>query len=162
MNKSLILRSVLALLLIAGLWLAWWVFGRSPEAQVWAAQAKLLKVVENRDWAGLEKLLAPDYTDAFGHNRQTAIQDGRQILGGFFALTLKTDQTTVKATQGQGVVSMMIRMEGNGIGFSQAVLGHVNQMTDPWVFHWSNPGRWPWDWQVNMIHNDQARLVGRD
>ena len=160
MNKPIIIRSVLALLIVAGLWLAWWVFGRSPEEQLRAAQARLIRVVENRDWAGLEKLLAPNYTDAFGHNRQTAIQDGRQVLSGFFTLTLKTDQTTIKAVKGQGVVSMMIRLEGNGVGYSQAVLGHVNQMTGPWVFHWSNSGRWPWDWQVNMIHNEQARLAG--
>jgi hypothetical protein len=37
------------------------------------------------------------------------------------------------------------------------VLGHVNQLTEPWTFHWSNPGRWPWNWQVNMIHHDQVR-----
>ena len=68
---------------------------------------------------------------------------------------LKTEQTTIRAAKGQGMVTTMIRLEGNGVGYSQMIAGHVNQFTEPWVFHWSNPGRWPWDWQVNMIHNDQ-------
>lgn len=155
--KKIILRGLLVLFLIEGLWLAWWVFGRSPEAQVRAAQANLIGAVEKRDWDGLEKLMAPNYTDAYGHNRDSAIQDGRKYLSSFFTLTLKTDKMAVKAAKGQGMVSMMIRLEGNGVGYSQAILGHVNQFTEPWVFHWSNPGRWPWDWQVNMIHNDQLR-----
>jgi hypothetical protein len=67
------------------------------------------------------------------------------------------EQTTVRAVKGQGMVSMKIRLSGNGIGYSQLVLGHVNQLTEPWTFHWSNPGRWPWGWQVNMIHHDQVR-----
>jgi hypothetical protein len=155
--KKIILRSLLVLFVIEGLWLAWWVFGRSPEAQVRAAQANLIQAVEKRDWKGLEKLMAPSYTDAYGHNRDTAIQDGRKYLSGFFTLTLKTDKTCVQAAKGQGMVATMIRLEGNGVGYSQMILGHVNQFTEPWVFHWSNPGRWPWNWQVNMIHHDQLR-----
>ncbi len=155
--KRIILRCLLVLTLIECLWLAWWIFGRSPEAQVRAAQAKLIEAVEERDWDGLAKLMAPNYTDAYGHNRDTAIQDGRKYFSGFFTLTLKTDQTTLRAAKGQGMVTTMIRLEGNGVGYSQVILGHVNQITEPWIFHWSNPGRWPWDWQVNMIHNDQLR-----
>ena len=155
--KKIILRSLLVLFVIEGLWLAWWVFGRSPEDQVRAAQANLIQAVEKRDWKGLEKLMAPSYTDAYGHNRDTAIQDGRKYFSGFFTLTLKMDQTTIRAAKGQGMVTTMIRLEGNGVGYSQMILGHVNQFTEPWVFHWSNPGRWPWNWQVNMIYHDQLR-----
>jgi hypothetical protein len=155
--KRIILRGLLVLFLIEGMWLAWWVFGRSPEAQVRAAQANLIAAVEKRDWKKLEKLMAPNYTDAYGHNRDTAIQDGRKYLSGFFTLTLKTDRTTIRAAKGQGMVTMMIRLEGNGVGYSQMISGYLNQFTEPWVFHWSNPGRWPWDWQVNLIHNDQLR-----
>lgn len=157
MDTRLIVRSILALVLIASLWLAWWVFGRSPEAQVRASQVALIEAVEGRDWDAVQEFLAANYTDAYSHTRESAIQDGKKYLSGFYTLTLKTDQTNVRAAKGQGMVTMMIRLEGNGIGYSQLVLGHVNQLTEPWTFHWSNPGRWPWDWQVNMIHHDQVR-----
>lgn len=157
MNLRLISRTILALLLIAALWFAWWVFGRSPEAQVRAAQAALIKAVEERDWEEVAEYLAPNYTDAYQHTRETALQDGKKFLGGFFTLTFKTDAMTVQAAKGQGMVKSVIRLEGNGIGYSQPVLGYANQLTQPWVFHWSNPGRWPWDWQVTLIHNDQVQ-----
>lgn len=157
MDARLIIRSLLTLVLIAALWFAWWVFGRSPEAQVRAAQAKLIQAVEERDWDEVQEFLAENYTDAYSHTRESAIQDAKKYLGGFFTLTLKTDQATVRAAKRQGMVSMMIRLEGNGAGYSQLVLGHVNQLTEPWIFHWNNPGPWPWDWQVNLIHNDQVR-----
>ena len=155
--RKILLCSLLALLLIMGLWLAWWIFARSPEAQVRAAQAKLIEAVEKRDWSKLERLMAPNYADAFGHNRETALQDGRKYLSGFFTLILKTDQITIRAAKGQGIVTMVIRLEGNGIGYSQLISGHVNQFTEPWAFHWSNTGGWPWEWQVNMIHHDELR-----
>ncbi len=157
MDTRLIIRSVLAFVLIAGLWFAWWVLGRSPESQVLAAQMDFIQAVEERDWDAVKEFLAENYTDAYAHTRETAIQDGKRYLSGFYTLTLKTDQATVRAAKGQGMVSMMIRLEGNGIGYSQLVLGHVNQLSEPWIFHWSNPTPWPWNWQVNMIHNDQVR-----
>lgn len=157
MDTRLIVRSILTLVLMASLWLAWWVFGRSPEAQVHAAQVALIEAVEERDWDEVQEFLAANYTDAYGHTRESAIQEGKKYLSGFYTLTLKTDPTALRAAKGQGMVTMMIRLEGNGIGYSQLVLGHVNQLTEPWTFHWSNPGRWPWDWQVNMIHHDQVR-----
>ena len=157
MDTRLIVRSILALVLIASLWLVWWVFGRSHEAQVRAAQAALIEAVEERDWDEVKEFLAENYTDAYSHTRESAIQDGKKYLSGFYTLTLMTEQPTVRAAKGQGMVTMMIRLEGNGIGYSQLVLGHVNQLTEPWTFHWSNPGRWPWNWQVNMIHHDQVR-----
>lgn len=157
MNFRLVLRTVLALLLIAALWFAWWVFGRSPEAQVRAAHAAFIKAVEDRDWDEVADWLAPSYTDAYQHNRETAVADAKKYLGGFFTLTLKMDPMTVQGAKGQALVKSLIKLEGNGIGYSQVVLGYANQLTEPWIFHWSNPGRWPWEWQVTMIHNDQVQ-----
>ena len=157
MNTSLITRSLLALVLVIGLWLAWWVLGRSPESQVRAAQAALIEAIEDRDWDELQELLAENYTDAYGHTRESAIQDGRKYLSGFFTLTLKTEQTAIQAVPGQGVVKTHLKLEGNGAGYSQLVLSHVNQLTEPWIFHWHNPGRWPWNWQVTLVLHDQVR-----
>ncbi|MEZ5386129.1 MAG: hypothetical protein R3F13_11505 [Prosthecobacter sp.] len=157
MSSRPILRGTLTVLIAALLWLAWWVFGRSPEAQIRAAQANLTAAIEDRDWDEVAAFLAESYTDAYGNNRESAITHGKKLLGGFYTLSILTDQTTVRAAKGQGMVQTMIRLEGNGIGYSHAVLGRVNQLSEPWIFHWSNPGTLPWNWQVTMIHNDQIR-----
>lgn len=132
-------------------------FLRSPQTQVLAAQMDFIQAVEERDWDEVKEFFAENYTDAYGHTRESAIEDGKKYLGGFYTLTLMREDTIIKATKGQGMASMKIRLSGNGIGYSQMVLGHVNQLNEPWIFHWSNPTPWPWNWQVNMIHNDQVR-----
>lgn len=157
MDSRLIVRTIAALLLSVALWFAWWAFGRSPEAQIRAAQAALLTALEERDWDDVADFLSADYSDSYSHTRQSAIEDGKKYLGFFYALSIKTDQVSVRAAKEQGVLQAMLRMEGNGAGYSQAVLGAVNQINEPWIFHWTKTGLWPWTWQVTMIHNDQIR-----
>ncbi len=156
-DRRLIVRTSLAVSAILALWFVWWAFGRSPEAQIRAAQAALFTAVEDRDWDDVAGFLAADYTDSYGHTRQSAIENGKKYLGFFYALSLKTDQTHVRAARQQGVLQTMIRMEGNGAGHSLAVIGAVNQINEPWTIHWTKAGLWPWTWQVTMIHNDQIR-----
>jgi hypothetical protein len=157
MDRRRILRLIFQVVLFVATLNGAFYFLRSPETQVRAAQMDFSKAIEERDWDEVREFLAENYTDAYGHTRESAIQDGKKYLSGFYTLTLMTEQPTVRAAKGQGMVSMKIGLSGNGIGYSQLVLGHVNQLTEPWTFHWSNPGRWPWNWQVNMIHHDQVR-----
>lgn len=157
MDRRRILRLSLQVLVAVAAINGAFYFLRSPESQVLAAQMDFIQAVEERDWDEVKEFLAENYTDAYSHTRETAVADGKKYLGGFYTLTLMREETTVRATKGQGMVSMKIRLSGNGIGYSQLVLGHVNQLTEPWIFHWSNPGPWPWGWRVNMIHNDQLR-----
>lgn len=147
--------TILALLLVGGGWTAWWCFGRSPEAEILAAQTKFMKAVEKRDWERVLGMLTEDYMDEWGHDRQTAVQDARQALGGFFTLTITAEITTLQTAEHLGMVKMQIRIEGNGTGFSQFVVQRVNQIQEPWFFHWHQKGRWPWDWKIVQIHNDQ-------
>ena len=157
MNTRLILRSLLALVLVVGLWFAWWALGRSPEEQLRAAQAEFIEAIQDRDWDEIQDFFAPDYTDAYGHNRETVVQTLKQYISGFFTLDVKTSDLTVQAVKGQGVVKLKAKLEGNGTAVSQMVLQRVNQMEQPWVFHWSNPSRWPWNWRLSMVHNDEVR-----
>jgi hypothetical protein len=157
MDRRRILRLSLQVLVAVAAINGAFYFLRSPQTQVLAAQMDFIQAVEERDWDEVQEFLAENYTDAYSHTRETAVADGKKYLGGFYTLTLMREETTVRATKGQGMVSMKIRLSGNGIGYSQLVLGHVNQLTEPWIFHWSNPGPWPWGWRVTMIHNDQLR-----
>lgn len=132
----------------------WWLFGRSPQAQILAAQAKFLKHVEKRDWKKVQAMLTDDYADEYGLDRNTVIEAARQLLGGFFTLELKTELTKIQAVKDLGMVKMKIRVEGNGAGLSQMVMTRANQVQEPWFFHWHKKGRWPWDWKIVQIHND--------
>ena len=157
MNIRLIIRSLLVLVLVIALWFSWWALGRSPEEQLRVAQAEFIEAIQDRDWDDLQDFFAADYTDAYGHNRETVVQTLKQYISGFFTLDVKTSDLTVQAVKGQGIVKLKAKLEGNGTAVSQMVLQRVNQMEQPRVFLWSNPGRWPWNWRLSMVHNDEVR-----
>lgn len=161
MNRRFFVLLLAALVLFWGLWKGVGIFGRSYERQILDAQEKLLRAVERRDWAGVGALLTEDYADEGGHDRETAVEDGRQALAHFYTLTIKPDLTEVTADKGAGRVQMRIRLEGTGAGLSQFVSSTVNGMLEPWVFHWRKEGRWPWNWKVERIHHDRLANLPR-
>jgi hypothetical protein len=140
-------------------WLGWWVFGRSAEEQLAARQATFLTALEERDWGQVKSMLTPDYLDDYGHNRDSAVEDAKQVLGSFFTLTIKPEVVQKQVLPDLAVVKLKIRIEGKGLGLSEAVISQVNSLEKPWYFHWHKKGRWPWDWKVVQIHHDQSGLT---
>lgn len=144
--------------LLLGLWLGWKAvstFSRSYQTQVLDAQEELLRAVERRDWEAVKSFLTDDYMDEAGQDRDLAVDHGRQALAHFFTLTISHEVTKVQAVHNLGMVHCHIKLEGNGAGYSQTVLSTVNNLKEPWVFHWHKKGRWPWNWKVVQIHQDQ-------
>ena len=146
---------IFVVLLLIGLgWFGWWAFGRSPQDQLMARQAAFLLAIEERDWDDVKAMLTDDYMDDYGHDRDSAVEDARQVLGGFLALTIKPQIVQMQAVPDLGIVKIKLRIEGKGLGFSDAVISQVNSIEQPWFLHWHKKGRWPWDWKVVQIHND--------
>lgn len=148
---------LLALLLLGGAgWFTWWSFGRSPQAQVTAAQRKFLHAIEKRDWDRVKAMLSDDYADDYGFNRDTAVATAQKLLGGFYSLTLRAEPVKLQAVPDLGMMVMRIQLEGTGAGLSQLVASRVNRVGEPWFFHWHKKGRWPWSWKVVQVHNDDV------
>lgn len=156
MRVLLILVAVSVLGFLA--WLGWWVWGRSPEAQVLARQTAFLAAVEDRDWDEVKSMLTDDYMDDYGHDRESAVEDASQVLGGFIVLTVKSQVVFKQVVPDLAMLKVNIQMEGKGLGLSEVVMGQVNNMTLPWFFHWHKKGPWPWDWKIVQIHHDQLRV----
>jgi len=161
MNRRTLLLVLVGVFLLWGLWKGVGVFGRSQERQVLDAQEKLLRAVERRDWNGVVDLLTEDYADKGGHDRESAVADGRQALAHFYTLTIRFEQTELRVDKGQGTVHGTIKLEGTGAGLSQFVSSTVNGMPEPWIFHWRKVGRWPWTWKVERIHHDRLANLPR-
>lgn len=150
--------AALLVTLILSVWAAWWCFGRGAEAEVLAAQTAFLKKVEKRDWAAVKLRLASDYRDAYGHDRDSAVAAATEVLAGFLMLEVRAGEPVIQAGEAESRVDALIRMEGNGLGFSSVIVGRVNQMRAPWVFLWRKDGPWPWSWKITRIHQDELRL----
>jgi hypothetical protein len=146
------------LLLVIACWFGWWALGRSPEQQVLARQNAFLAAVEDRDWDEVKAMLTDDYMDDYGHDRDSAVEDASQVLGGFIMLTVKSEVVFKQVVPDLAMLKVKIQMEGKGLGISDVVAAQVNNMTQPWFFHWHKKGRWPWDWKIVQIHNDELRV----
>ena len=153
------LYSFIAILVLVWLsWFGWWSLGRTPEQQVLARQIAFLAAVEDRDWDEVKSMLTTDYSDDYGHDRDSAVDDASTILGGFISLTVKPEVVFKQVLPELAMLKVKIQMEGRGLGMSDVVVGQVNAMTQPWFFHWHKKGRWPWDWKIVQIHHDELRL----
>ena len=61
---------LVGILLLAALWLRWWL---QPERQIPRAQARLLSSIEKRNFAAMSDLLAADYRDRWQQDKTTVI-----------------------------------------------------------------------------------------
>jgi len=151
---------ILGVGLLALAYAGWWVFGRSLDQEVLAAQHKFLAAVEDRDWDEIQGMLTMDYMDEAGHDRDTVMVDARKVFGSFIFLSFQTELVQLLAAQKQATLKMKITVEGQGLGISPMVISQANSLKGPWLFHWQKKGRWPWDWKIIQIHH--KALYGED
>lgn len=152
-KQRLLIISVLLLLMGTG-WIVRFLFFQSPEEQLQRAQTKLLTAVEHRDWKTIRALIADEYMDDFGLDRDTALKTAQDLLSGYFSLTLKTETTYLRGTNQIGMAKLKIKIEGTGTPVTQMVTDRVNATKEPWVFHWLKKGRWPWNWKLVQVQNE--------
>lgn len=154
--KPIVLISLLVFALTVG-WTVRFLFFQLPEEQLMRAQTKLMHAVEKRDWSTIGGLMADEYVDDFGFDRATALQTAKDLLSGYFTLTLIAETTWNRGTNEIGVVKMKIKVEGNGTQVAQMVTDRVNATKEPWAFHWLKKGRWPWSWKLVQVQNEHVK-----
>ncbi len=146
-----------AVALAAAVWLAllW-----QPARQVELHTATLLQRVSARDWPAVLEMMAPDYADAWGHDREGLVDDARTLLSHFFALhVVAIEPPVVKVDGDRGEASARLGMFGSGTGLAQAVIEEVQALREPFVLRWKKSGPWPWDWELASL--GQSEIEGR-
>jgi hypothetical protein len=151
-----LLFAVLALLTVWSLWWAIDTFAASEKTQMLRQQAAFLHALEDRKWSAIDAMICNDYEDDFQQDAAMVRQNLRELLRGFFFLSIKSTTEQVMVVKGAGFVEQKIKLEGNGAGISSLVVSRANAMTTPWIFHWHKRGRWPWSWELVQIHNRTA------
>jgi hypothetical protein len=138
-------------------YLAWWswkTFSASEQEQMLIVQQRFITAVEDRDWGTINNLISTDYADEWGHEKATVIPQMKELLGAFFFLSITPKVERSQVAKGLGMVVTQLKAEGNGAGFSTAVVSQLNSLRTPWYFHWHKRGRWPWSWELVQVHND--------
>ena len=138
-------------------WLAWWAvdtFAASERTQMLRQQAKFVEALENRRWSRIATFVSEDYMDEWGQDKALVQETMKQLIGGFFLLSIESTLVDAPVVTGQGFVKARLKLEGNGAGISGMVVSEANRVKEPWFFHWHKRGFWPWSWELVQMHND--------
>jgi hypothetical protein len=142
--------------LVLVLWALWLFWLWQPERQVRLHTTHFLKKVERRNWAAARDFLADDFTDRWGHDKNSALEDAQQVFAQFLFLTIenRTDNCDIRGTA--ATTRTRVKISGNGGAVAQMVMERVNGLSQPFLFTWRKVGSAPWSWQ--LTHIDQPEL----
>ena len=138
-------------------WAAYWTvttFAVSEETQMLRVQTSFIEALENRKWSKIETMVCADYMDEWGQDKAMVQETMKQLLGGFFFLSIEPRVVSSPVVTGTGYVKATLKLEGNGAGISGMVMSEANRVKEPWLFHWHKRGFWPWSWELVQMHND--------
>ncbi|MEO6787754.1 MAG: hypothetical protein ABI318_16630 [Chthoniobacteraceae bacterium] len=143
------------ILIVAALWLRWWL---QPERQIPRAQARLLSAVAHRDFDVLSALLAADYGDRWRQDRVAVIARSREVFGQFATLTIDREPRGLREESAHWFLAEKIRLTGLGGPLAMAARETVNALREPFVTEWHRRGWKPWDWELKSVAQPELEL----
>jgi hypothetical protein len=152
----LIRKYASAAAVVLTLWVLWLLWLWQPERQVRLHTTHFLKKVERRNWEAAGAFLADDFTDRWGHNKTSALQDAREVLGTFVFLAIENRSGKIERQGPEATAYAMVKISGQGGPISEQVMEMVNTLHEPFSFIWRRVGTAPWNWQLVRI--DQSEL----
>ncbi len=134
----------------------------SPRRVVERQQVALVAALERRSAKRLDRLLAPDYRDQWGFDREDAKLAILDVGSQFFILTLVPVDPRVVMGDGTAEVETRFEATGNGSPLAHEIIRTTNRLKPPFVFSWEKQSAWPGDWKLVRIENPDlaARLHG--
>ncbi|MFM7605534.1 MAG: hypothetical protein ACKO8Z_10090 [Prosthecobacter sp.] len=148
-------KRLIALVVFVSLtWAIWWLFLRSTERQILAAQETFLAALEDREWETVGSMMKSDFAGPGGLTADAAMQELQRALEGFVTLDIEARDPSVKAARDIGVSTQIIRITGLGSPLAIMVRDKANQLQTPWLLHWRKTGDWPWEWQLTQAFNE--------
>jgi hypothetical protein len=149
--KTAVIAAVAALVI--------WLFQLwQPARQVDLHTLNLLQRASARDWPAVERMMSPDYRDAWGHDRRTSIDEARLLFSHFFALQITaTGPWQISGGGDEWSASGPLGVFGSGSPVAHVVIEEVRAARGVFEFRWRKSGSWPWAWLlVEVRHEDLA------
>jgi hypothetical protein len=153
LKKTALLLS--GILLVAALWLRWWL---QPERQIPRAQARLLSAIERRDFDVMSAILAADYRDRWRQDKTTVLARSREVFGQFAMLTVEHESRGLRAESSRWFLAEKIRLKGLGSPLAMFARDIVNELHQPFVMEWHQRSGKPWDWELKSVAQPELEL----
>jgi hypothetical protein len=147
----------LLLAIILGVWLSqlW-----QPARQVSLHTEHLLRDVAEKRWARIEKFVAADYQDDWGHDRASALARLRQVLSYTRNARIEPSVPIVRVGEGEGSWRARITFEADPNEVTDLIRSRVNALEEPFDLRWRRQSWKPWDWQLVRVSNPALELRG--
>lgn len=147
-DKTLLVRGVMLVVAIAVVWTA---FEVMPGRRLAAAQEQLIQAASARNWDKVKELMAEDYRDGWGYDRDQAVKAGSDVLMNFLTLEITEEDASVERRGREATISTRLRLRGRGNALGETIMEHANSFEGHFQFAWSRKSWKPWDWKLVSI-----------
>ncbi|MDR1279906.1 MAG: hypothetical protein LBK99_03675 [Opitutaceae bacterium] len=111
----------------------------------------LVESIESRSAFGVNRLLAPDYTDCWGYDKDSLGKDLWRIFYPFESIGLTPHEVLVVREGDTATISAKFTMVSTGSGLGADAQNQVNRLTEPFVIQWRRNSGFPWSWKITRI-----------
>jgi hypothetical protein len=140
---------------ILGLWLShlW-----TAENQVRLHSKHLLGKIEKRSWVAAMTMVAEDYHDDWGDDRNLLKERLSLTLREFSSLTISSHETQQRLEPPFGNWMAKIQLSGRGSEAALETIQRLNRLTAPFELRWRKESWRPWDWKLAQVRNASLEL----
>lgn len=130
-----------------------------PSRRLAACQERLLKAAGDRNWDRVRSLMADDYRDSWGQDREQAVAKASEVLASFLVLEILSEDTAVEREGREATVSAKLRLRGRGNAFGEMIIEHANSLPSQFQFAWRQKSWKPWDWKLVSVSQPELDTV---
>lgn len=138
--------------------LLWLVVEYSPGRQLERAFIRLITAVEDRNWEKVKSLMAEDYRDQWGLDREKAVSLGAEAFRHFLALEIVVESTNISRDDKEAVIEAKLRVDGRATAVGEMVKERANSLQDDFQFAWQRKSWKPWDWKLVAISQREIEI----
>lgn len=153
MKRLPVIAGIVAIAAVVALCWHW-----MPARQVRLHQRDFLRAIEDRDWPRVSGFIAPDFQDAWGHNRETVMSTLPDAFRDFLACGLLAEETAIGRENRNLILFEKIRVVGSGGPIAQYMMSESERLTQPFAFSWRQASWKPWHWELVSVA--QPELTG--
>jgi hypothetical protein len=147
--KHWLLGGLVAALILGGLYGWTWL---DPKRGLERRHGAFLGALEDRDWERVRGLMAADYRDGFGFDRNEVTKLGEEVFARFESLSISDQNRLVELDGTSGRITARIRVGGRGDPVALSIVRGSQMMESPTEFEWRRTGR-PWEWELVALRN---------
>ena len=151
-DRAWLVQGGAMLLVAAGLWAG---FELTPGRRLARSQDRLLQAAGDRNWPRVRELMADDYRDAWGQNREEAVARASEVLQNFLILEILSEDTIVEQRGRDAEISARLRLRGRGNALGEEIISRANSLESHFQFAWRRKSWKPWDWKLVSLNQPQ-------